>query len=165
MNICVRFLKIYVPDHLWALLVLLNFLRRNFFMVTWVAPSQPPCQTSGYNNPPHSMEPGEGWCACWWRTVRAGYSQLCPVLPFIYALSALIFQNCFLKSAFFSNFGCRRSYFVSEMKIKSGFYFAFRSTFRNFGRNRRISLYKGSLEDWGKNGLRIGDRTQFFVLL
>ena len=36
--------------------------------------------------------------------------------------------------------------------------------FRNFVRNRRISLYKGSLEDWGKNGLRIGDRTQFHIL-
>ena len=35
---------------------------------------------------------------------------------------------------------------------------------RNFVRNRRISLYKGSLEDWGKTGLRIGDRTQFHIL-
>jgi len=35
----------------------------------------------------------------------------------------------------------------SEMKRKTSFPFAFLSFFRNFGRNRRISLYKGSLED------------------
>ena len=50
-------------------------------------------------------------------------------------------------------------------KNKSAICFVFLSTFRNFVRIRRISLYKGSLEDWGKTGLRIGDRTQFHVLL
>ena len=52
----------------------------------------------------------------------------------------------------------------SEMKRKSSISFAFPSFFRNFVRNRRISLYKGSLGDWGKMGLRIGDRTQFRIL-
>ena len=49
------------------------------------------------------------------RVVRG--ALLCPVLPFIYEVSALILQNCFLKSTFF----------------------------RNFVRIRRISLNKGSL--------------------
>ena len=35
-----------------------------------------------------------------------------------------------------------------ELGIKNKqVYFVLRSFFRNFGRNRRISLYKGSLED------------------
>ena len=33
--------------------------------------------------------------------------------------------------------------------------FVLLSFFRNFGRNRRISLYKGSLEDWGKMGYEL----------
>ena len=37
--------------------------------------------------------------------------------------------------------------------------------FRNYVRIRRISLNKGSFRNWGKSGLRIGDRTQFHVLL
>ena len=39
-----------------------------------------------------------------------------------------------------------------------------KSFFCNFGRILSFSLYKGSLEDWGKTGLRIGDRTQFHIL-
>ena len=35
----------------------------------------------------------------------------------------------------------------SEMKRKASFPFAFHSFFRNFGRIRRISLYKGDAED------------------
>ena len=34
----------------------------------------------------------------------------------------------------------------------------------NFARNCRISLNKGSMEDWRKMRLRVGDRTQFHVL-
>ena len=37
--------------------------------------------------------------------------------------------------------------------------------FSNFVKILSFSLYKGSLEDCGKNGLRIGDRTQFRILL
>jgi len=33
--------------------------------------------------------------------------------------------------------------------------------FSNFGRNRNLSLYKGSLGDGGKIGLRIRDRSIF----
>ena len=39
------------------------------------------------------------------------------------------------------------------------------SFFCNFARFLSFSLYKGSLEDWGKSGLRIGNRTQFHILL
>ena len=38
-------------------------------------------------------------------------------------------------------------------------------TFCNFGKISCFSLYKGSLGDWGKTGLRIGDRIQFHILL
>ena len=48
---------------------------------------------------------------------------------------------------------------------KAQIYLAFRSTFRNFVRILSFSLYKGSLGDWGKTGLRIGNRTQFHILL
>ena len=48
-------------------------------------------------------------------------------------------------------------------------YFPFRvtntSVFRNFGRIRRISLYKGVAEDWENSGLRFGDRSGLNVLL
>jgi len=37
--------------------------------------------------------------------------------------------------------------------------------FRNFVRILGFSLYKGSLGNWWKTGLRIGDRTQFHILL
>ena len=37
--------------------------------------------------------------------------------------------------------------------------------FRIFVRILSFSLYKGSLEDWEKTGLRIGNRTQFHILL
>ena len=39
----------------------------------------------------------------------------------------------------------RRSYFVSAKKEMD--FFVLRSTFRNYGRIRRISLYKGDAED------------------
>jgi hypothetical protein len=51
------------------------------------------------------------------------------------------------------------------MKRKASFLFAFRSFFRNFARNRNLSLYKGSLGDGGKIGLRYRDRTPFSELL
>ena len=56
-----------------------------------------------------------------------------------------------------------RSYFVSAKKRINSFVLL--STFRNFVRICRISLNKGSLGDWGKSGLRIGNRTQFHILL
>lgn len=39
------------------------------------------------------------------------------------------------------------------------------SFFRNFARIRRISLNKGCLGNCELSGLRIGDRSQFFILL
>ena len=51
------------------------------------------------------------------------------------------------------------------MQRKAGFSFAFLSFFRNFVRFLSFSLYKGSLGDWWKSGLRIGNRTQFHILL
>jgi hypothetical protein len=52
-----------------------------------------------------------------------------------------------------------------EVKRKTNFPFVFHSFFRNFARFLSFSLYKGSLGDWGKSGLRIGNRTQFHILL
>ena len=43
--------------------------------------------------------------------------------------------------------------------------FAFHSFFRNFGRIRRISLFKGDAENLEKTGLRFGDRSGLHVLL
>ena len=37
--------------------------------------------------------------------------------------------------------------------------------FRNFGKIRKISLYKGNAEDWEKSGLLFGDRSNLLVLL
>ena len=37
--------------------------------------------------------------------------------------------------------------------------------FRNFGRKSNLSLYKGSLRDWEKSGLRIRDLSNFLILL
>ena len=42
---------------------------------------------------------------------------------------------------------------------------AFHSFFRNFGRIRRISLFKGDAENLEKTGLRFGDRSGLHVLL
>ena len=41
----------------------------------------------------------------------------------------------------------------------------FSEIFRNFARFLSFSLYKGSLGNWKKIGLRIGNRTQFHILL
>ena len=60
-----------------------------------------------------------------------------PRFAFILGRIALIFQNRFVTTTFF----------------------------RNFVRILSFSLYKGSLEDWGKIGLRFGNRTQFHILL
>ena len=116
-----------------------------------------------------------------------------PRLAFISGRIALIFQNRFAFTIFFRNF-CFAEVTVSrKWERKSGFSFAFRSTFRNFAllrartysvstkketsffvlcstfcnfvRIRSISLNKGSLGNWGETGLRIGDRSQFFILL
>ena len=65
----------------------------------------------------------------------------------------------------FRNFGSAEVTGVSEMKRKTSFPFAFPSIFRNFVRILGFSLYKGSLGDWGKLGLRISNRTQFHILL
>ena len=54
-------------------------------------------------------------------------------------------------------------------RIINGYFFPFvaemSGIFCNFIRILSFSLYKGSLEDWGKSGLRIGNRTQFHILL
>jgi len=50
-------------------------------------------------------------------------------------------------TSFFRNFGFAELTYDSEMKRKASFPFAFHSFLRNFGRIRRISLYKGDAED------------------
>ena len=59
---------------------------------------------------------------------------------------------------FFSSFINRIAWILSNLSLVTTF-------FANFGRILSFSLYKGSLGDWRKMGLRIGDRSQFHILL
>ena len=65
---------------------------------------------------------------------------------------------------FFTLFIINRDLFTILRQRKRVNSFVLLSTFRNSVRILSFSLYKGSLGDWGKTGLRIGDRTQFHIL-
>ena len=76
-------------------------------------------------------------------------------MDLFFSVSSLGYGFCCI----FRNFAIEIAKLLRLGKKKKRISFILLSTFRNFARICRISLYKGNLENWGFLGLRFGDRS------
>ena len=107
------------------------------------------------------------WCTffCFSFSFHSFFRNFAAVTANLLGLGRKNKRVCFVLLSTFRNFVTSwRTYLALGRKNKR-VCFVLLSFFRNFVRILSFSLYKGSLGDWGKTGLRIGNRTQFHILL